>query len=1086
MSMRNIYFHQNINRHNAIVLQPNAYLTKNFFKMKILFASMLVLASGAVFAQDTETVNDTVIVTKQAANSIFLTGKIKDAANKKAAGGVRLQVENFSAAITNADGTFKLKVPNYQATIIVSGEGFDTRQIALKGRKTLDVSLLDEEHESFNEVITMPLGLQTKREVAASTAQYNVTTWSLNTAETPDALLQGRIAGLNAVRRSGSPGAGAELLLRGYNSLYATSKPLIVIDNMLFDANDYGKSIIANNFTNPLALIDVKDIDNITVLKDAASIYGSKGANGAIIVTTARAKEQATKIDFAAYTGINIAPSSLPVMQAADYRVYLSEVLQSKGMTSSEIAAQPYMNDNPSDPLYTSYHYNTDWQKKVFANSISNNYFLKVTGGDNIATYGLSMGYLKSQGDIKSTDISRYNTRFNAEFNFSKRFTGYTNLSYAYNEQNVKNLGIADKTSPIFLALTKAPFLGEHDVNSDGVQSPNLSDKDILGVSNPSSIVEKMRAYNKYYRFFGSFGFKFDINRYLTANTLVGVVYDKVRENIFVPNKGVAKDTLNNAVANNSLGTQVKRLFSFYNDTRLEYNRTFNKIHALNARLGLRYQKNSAEQDFALGYNSATDELISIQNGLSALRKVGGGSGEWNWMNAYFNADYAFNSKYFLTFNVAMDGSSRFGKDAKNGVAFNGNHFPVMPAVSAAWLVSSENFMAKSGIDLLKIRATYSVAGNDDIGNSTSRQTYTSQNLLGMQGLVRNGIANTALQWETNTKMNVGLDLSFLNERVNVSVDAYSNKTTNMLVYESLQAATGFNTILTNGGSMQNKGVELTVNARIINKPRFKWDIGFNVSQNKNQILSVPNGQFTTDYAGATILTANGQPANQFYGYTANGVFSTNAEAAASGLMKPNTDGSFTAFKGGDVRFADLNGDKIIDENDRSIIGNPNAAITGGITSRIVIKRFELNALFTVSQGNDIYNYLRYRLESQSGYQNQLLSVNNRWRNDGQITTTPKATYGDPMGNSRFSNRWIEDGSYIRLRTVSLQYFIPVKKGMLKNASIYINGNNLLTLTKYMGYDPEFSANSSLFAQGIDTGLDPIYKSVTLGIRLGL
>lgn len=1016
---------------------------------------------------------------------ISVTGKVTDAATKKPAAGVRVEVEQFSAAITDSVGGYTVRVPSYDAMITVSGEGYDTRRIPLAGRKRLNISLLDASFESFHETVTLPLTVKTKREVTASVGQYNVKGWQ-QSAETPDALLQGRVTGLNVVRRSGVQGVGANLFLRGYNSLYATNKPLIVVDNMLYDANDYGQSIIANNYTNPLALIDVRDIDNITVLRDASSIYGAKGANGAIVITTSRTTEQATKIDFGAFTGFNLAPKNLPVMNAADYRIYLSEVLQSKGMSSTEIDALPYMIDDRAHPQYAANHYDTDWQKRVMENSMNNNYYLKVTGGDNIATYGLSMGYAKNEGIIKTTDFSRYSTRFNAMFNFTKRFTGYANLAFTYNEQKMKDQGIAPKTAPVYLSLIKAPFLHDHEVNSEGVESPNLAGVDALGISNPSSVIEKMQAFNKYYRFYGSFGFKYDINNYLNASTLIGVVYDKVRENFFVPSVGVTKDTLDNDVADNRLGTQVKRLFSIYNDTRLEYSNTFNGVHNLAARVGVRYQNNDAEQDYALGFNSATDELISVQNGLAALRQVGGGIGEWIWLNTYLNADYHFRNKYFLSLNVAVDGSSRFGKEAVNGITISGRKFPVMPSLGAAWLVSSEPFMANSNIDLFKLRATYSITGNDDIGNYTSRHTYGYQNLLGMQGLVRNGIANPALQWETTRKMNVGLDLAFWNERLGITLEGYSNQTDNMLVYEELPDVSGFKTILTNKGKMKNTGWEVTLNARVLDAPKVKWDLGLNLSQYRNKVVAVPNGAFTTEFAGATLLTANGKPANQFYGYTTNGVYATDAEATAAGLKIVNEDGSEAAFKGGDIKFTDLNNDKIIDADDRSVIGDPNPALIGGINSRVQWNRFELNLLFTFSQGNDVFNYVRYRLESASGVENQLESVNNRWRHQGQVTNSPKATWNDVMGNNRFSDRWIEEGSYLRLRSLAVQYHIPIRKGVIKGVTAYATGNNLLTFTKYKGYDPEFSAGTSLFAQGIDTGLDPIFRSVTLGVRIGL
>lgn len=1052
----------------------------------MLAASLLVLAGSSICAQDSATTGNTVVLNRAATEKgVQVTGTVTASATQRTAAGIRLKVEGFSAAITDDKGRFTLRVPSYYSTVIVEGEGFNTQRIPLIGRQTISVSLLDESHESFNETVMLPFGPKIKSEVVAAVGQYNVNAGWGQPTEMVDGMLQGRIAGLNAIRRSGAPGVGANLFLRGINSLYASNKPLIIIDNMLFDANEYGQSIIANNYANPLNLIDVKDIDNVTVLKDASSIYGTKGANGAIIITTARARTQATRIDFAAFSGFNQAPKNLPVMDAADYRTYLHEMLQSRGFTPAQIQAQPYMNDDPQNPLYTQYHFNNDWQSNVLGNSMNQNYFLKVTGGDNIATYGLSLGFTNNGGIVKQTDITRYNTRFNAEFNFTRRFTGTTNLSFTYAEQNLKDQGIAEKTAPLFLSLIKAPFLNNREVNEKGVESPNLADRDTFGISNPSAVIEKMLAYNRAYRFFGSFGFNYDLSGSLRASTLVGVMFDKLRENFFVPRKGIADDTLSNAIAESRMGTQVKRLFSLYNDTRLEYKQTINRIHNLAARIGLRYQNNRAEQRFSQGFNSATDDLTNVQNGANALRQVGGGIGEWNWLNVYYNTEYGFRDKLFLTFNVAMDGSSRFGNEAPGGLRIAGNKFPLMPSIGAAWLLSSENFMAGSAIDLLKLRATYSIAGNDDIGNYNNGYTYVSQNLLGAQGLVRGGIGNPALQWETVKKLNVGVDLAFFNERVNLSVDAYRNRTTNMLVYQPLATITGFEAVLTNDGSMQNTGLEASLNVRVINSPHLKWDAGFNASTNKNEVLAVPGGRITTNFAGATILTAVGQPANQFYGYQTKGVFATDAEAA--GLSKKNADGSVSVFKGGDVRFVDVDGNNLIDERDRTVIGNPNPSFYGGFSNRVSWKRFELNALFTFSQGGDVYNYLRYRLESASGVENQLVSVNNRWRGQGHVTTMPKATWGDPMGNSRFSDRWIEDGSYFRLRSVSLQYDLPVTPtGFLRSLTIYGTANNVFTLTKYKGYDPEFSVTPSPFSQGIDTGLDPLFRNISLGVRLGL
>jgi hypothetical protein len=285
---------------------------------------------------------------------------------------------------------------------------------------------------------------------------------------------------------------------------------------------------------------------------------------------------------------------------------------------------------------------------------------------------------------------------------------------------------------------------------------------------------------------------------------------------------------------------------------------------------------------------------------------------------------------------------------------------------------------------------------------------------------------------------------------------------------------------------MSNKGLEVSVNARLVQRPSLKWDLGFNIGKNKSNIDAVPGGSLYTNYANATLITANGQAASLFYGYQSMGIFKTAAEASTSALTTKNNKGEILPFQTGDVKFKDLNGDKNIDENDRAVIGNPNPDFYGGINSRLIWKRFELNALFTFSKGNDVFNYLRYRLESQQDASNQIATVNNRWRTEGQITDMPRASWGDPLGNNRFSDRWIEDGSYFRLRSLSVSYNIPLKSGLINDINIYVNGSNLFTLTNYKGFDPEFSVGSNLFVQGIDTGLQPQFKNVTLGLRLGL
>ncbi|MFT3827231.1 MAG: SusC/RagA family TonB-linked outer membrane protein [Chitinophagaceae bacterium] len=1050
----------------------------------------LALTQG-LMAQDVKpdsaaAVTDTFVVIKKPETGIRATGTIIDAATNKPLAGINVSVPSFSAAITDEKGRFNIKVPSYKTTLFVNADGFQAKAVPLRGETDVTVNLYEENFDSYYDPATTPTGVRSKNEVTSSVSSINPQGWN-NGLETPDNYLQGLANGLTVTRKSGTPNIGSALFMRGMSSLYATNKPLIVVDGMIYDNADFGGSIISNNYNNPMSLIDIKDIDNITVIKDGTSLYGTKGANGVILITTAKAKQLATKIDFGVFYGLNFAPSKLPVMKAEQHRSYLSDMLQTQGFTNQQVAAQPYMTNDPNNANYYRYHAETDWQDEIFQNGKSQNVFLKVTGGDNIAKYALSMGYFKNDGVIRNTDATRYNTRFNADLNLSKKLTANANLSFSYGERNVQNQGNAPKLNPISVALSKSPFMHVHEIDSKGNVSPNLAEVDTLGFSNPATIVQKILGINKVYRFFGSLTFKYQVNNNLSVSSLFGLTNDKVRENFFIPRKGIVKDTLTATTADSRSGSQVKRLFGVYSDTRIAYQKTINRVHDVRAMAGLRYLQQTQEQDYGFGYNSATDELVNVNYGVASLRQVGGDIGKNNWLSTYAAVSYSFDNSIFINADIAVDGSSRFGKQVNNAPTFNGNEYAILPSIGAAWLISSERFMHNIPIiSFLKLRASYSHTGNDDIGNFTARQYYVSQNLLGMQGLVRGNIANPHLQWELNKKGNIGLDLGLLSDRIRISVDAYRNSTRDMIIMEDAPAASGFNYVTSNSGGMKTLGIEGNVQVRVINHSSLKLDVGAGITAYKNKITRLPNGPILTQFAGATIITETGKAANLFYGHKTNGVYSTDAEAAADGYSIRRADGTLAAFKGGDIRFTDLNNDHIIDDKDRQVIGNPNPDFTGSFTVGLSWKRFTLDALFTFTCGNDAYNYQRQQLESGATYSNQLESMGNRWRGQGQVTNMPKATWNDPMGNSRFSDRWIEDGSYLRLRSLSISYNLKVKPGFLKYVTVYATATNLFTVSKYLGYDPEFSATESVLGQGVDVGLEPQYRSTQAGVRIGL
>jgi TonB-linked SusC/RagA family outer membrane protein len=1050
----------------------------------LFFAGGLYIPLYAQEVKDSTATATTTINNK--VKGIFVKGVVKSSKTKAVLSGVNIAVDGFSAAITNDDGSFEIKVPNLEALLKISAENYQTKVYALRRQESgIEIFMSEANYAPSYEIANLAAGekMQYNNTNAASVVNFRNDQWSSPINESVGGFLQGKVAGLNTVRNSGTPGAGTYLSLRGFNSLYATNKPLIIVDGMIYDDEDYGSGIIQNNISSPLTNIDVKDIEDITVIKDGTSLYGTKGANGVIKITTTRATELSTKIDFTMYGNANQSPDQLPLLDANAYRVHLSQLETTRGLSQQQVAALPYMNDEVGSAGYYKYHNNTNWQDQVFKASTSQNYFLKVRGGDEIAKFGLSVGYLDSKGIVDKTNTKRYSTRLNAALKLTNKLSVDANLSFINNVQEQWDQGFAYKTSPIYLALTKSPLLTTNEVDDLGEVSPNLADVDYFNVSNPNAILENGFGRNNHYRFFGDLKFKYALNKDWDINTILGLTFNKERETFFIPDFGVANIILPTAIGTNRSGSEIQQYKSLYTDTYANYSKNFKNDHNLDVRFGVRTQSNKSESDLGLGFNSSTDDFTLVGAGSNLLRQVGGALGEWNWLNIYANADYNYRNKYFLTTSYAVDGSSRFG-DKLNG----DNKYALMTSLTAAWLVSSEGFMKNlKAIDYLKLRATYGYSGNDDIGNFTAQKYYVSQNLLGMQGLVRGNIGNPNLQWETVKKFNVGADLGIFNERVNASVDLFYNRTRNMIVYETISKATGFDYIASNSGAMRTLGADLELNARVIKSKDFTLDLGVNVSHYKNEIEGLPNGDILTQFAGATYLTSLGKDANLFYGLKSEGVYSTTADATAAGLNRRLTNGQLAPFTAGDMRFVDVNGDKIIDNNDRMVIGNPNPDMVGSFSANITFKRFSLQGLFNFSVGNDIYNGVRYNLEKMSGYENQSAAVANRWIAEGQLTDLPKATWGDPMGNAEFSSRWIEDGSYLRLKTLVLGYDFKVNDmNYIKYIKFYATANNLFTYTKYLGYDPEFSATSSIFGQGTDIGLAPQFRSFQLGLRLGL
>ncbi len=1023
-----------------------------------------------------------------------VTGKVVLDATGEPLAGISLQVvgARFSA-MTGDDGTFSIKVPvdakgKALSVIAVNGPTTEDILIPVRNQESLDIRLMLKGYNSItNKKIAMPLG---QKELSNVTSAVSVIGGdnSLSVKGGPEALMQGQVAGLNTLFRSGTDWSGANLVLRGHNSIYTNNSPLLVIDGLLIENQEFGVSLIEGQISTPLGCIDVKDIDQIVVLKDASSIYGVKGANGAIIIQTKRTEDISTHVDVSAFWGLNMQPKKYPMLGAADSKRYLTELAQTSGLSAKEVnnlawvnASKPQQNPDGSWNYgeYYKYNQNTDWQDEIFQTGFKQQYSLSVSGGDETAIYGVSLGFQNKDGLVEGTDFQRFNARLNAAIQFTDRIRLNTSMSFIYGNKNLSNEGSVSQVNPIYTALVKAPFTSIYSVDEYNVFSPAFEDVDALGAANPAVVTNDVVSENSFYRFMGSYTLEADLWKNWKLSTIFGIDYNKEREVIFYPTSGIPYANLANAEVTNQQMHRVERLFSISDETRLNYKNSWGD-HAFDGTLGLRYYHNQAEDDFGRGYNSASNYYQTIGAGDSELYQNGGALGNWNWLSFYLNADYAFKNRYFVDLTVSNDASSRYGENASS--------LQVYPGLNAAWLISSEEWMKDLDWNsYLKLRAGYNMSGNDDIGNYISRRYYITQAFLNNNGLVRGGLQNQDIKPERVTKMNLGIDAAFFNERLTVSLDAYHSRTNDLLIYSNAYSLTGFSSYVNNGGELSNTGVELAVGGRVMNKKAFVWDLNLTLAHNKNEVKELDCGSIRSTIGEGTVLTSVGSSIGVFYGYETNGVYSTNDEAAAEGLgtmlgsvRKP--------FEGGDVRFIDQNGDDLIDENDMVEIGDPNPAVFGGLTSIMQYRRFKLTANFNFSLGNDVYNYTRSQLENMSSYTNQTENVLNRWRTDGDVTAMPRATYGDPLGNSRFSDRWIEDGSYLKLKELSLSYDFNIKSSYITGLTVFGTCENLFTLTNYKGYDPEIvssSSNNPLY-QGVDAFTTPTARTFYIGLKLGL
>ena len=1042
----------------------------------VLPALIMVLVALPSFAQDTITVK----------------GLVLSNGNKPVAD-VSISIEGSSQlpVVTDSAGEFSIETGARDNWIIVSPTGnYKRKRIFLNRRESLKIFLAGDDMSSGDDPLTIMAQPVARRNMIPAHAELDVNEVYQSNIHSIDQYMQGQIPGMFVVNRSGMPGSGAVTTLRGVNSINATNQPLYVIDGIPLTSHGVFGSNLAGFAHNPLLDINPSDISRTLIIKDPSltSTYGSKASNGLIFIETLDPSVTQTSIILDLRFGYSLAPSNpIPQLNADQNKTLLSEVLFSSGMYEEDIRElYPGLYLTPEDDNYLDYQHNTDWQEIVFGNSFMSNMNVQVKGGDEIARYGLSFGYTNSGGIVKNTGYQAYNLRFVGRLNIFTWLKMNAGVSLNSISSRLKEAATVAETSPILASLAKSPLLNPFQYDIDGNELSALAEVDELGTSNPLATISNYEAKNNNYSFVSTLGLEGTINDNLSLYSNFNLTYNILKEEIFMPNLGM--ELYYNDEAFNVAKATNNELNTFYNQTYLSFNRTFGTNHYLTSNTGLHILANRFELDWGLTKNAhQNDQYRALQDGQNNLREIGGDNRIWNSATLYEYLNYAFRDKYLLTAALSFDASSRIGKNADTAIKIGNLPVGMFYSLGAAWRISNEFFLKnQSWLEDLKLRATAGISGNDDIGESSSKKYYTSVKFRETVGLFPAVIPNDQLTYETVTQLNAGLDLSLFGSRFITNLDLFKSTTKDMIIYNPLENYLGYDIRIENGGTMENKGWEIHTFLRIVDGYNFKWDIQANLSTLKNQITEIKGDKLVCQIPGGERVNMTGAPAYSFYGYIYEGVYSTGSAADDAGLV--NERG--IPFQAGDAIFQDISGpagerDGIINDYDKTIIGSSLPEYFGGISTAFSYKRWTLSGFISFVSGNDVFNYVRYRNEQMASLANQSVNVLNRWQYEGHETDVPRALWEDPVGNSDFSTRWIEDGSYMRVKNITLSYRIPEKFLVFNNAEFYVSANNIYTLSNYLGYDPEFAYSYSQIHQGVDYGLTPHPRQFIAGIKIG-
>ena len=1026
-----------------------------------------------------------------------LTGKLVNESGTPLPG-ASVSIKNSKiSTITDENGNFSLMAPANAQTLVFSYLGMEPQQVAIGSATNFNIRL-KESATTLSNIVVVGYGTVKKSDLTGSVARLEREEFIRDAPTNILQAMQGKIAGVNVTQNDGAPGAGLSIRIRGSNSFLGGTEPLYVIDGVPFNNSSSGSTPMSigddeKQTLNAMSFINPDDIESIDILKDASAtaIYGSRGANGVVLITTRKGKSGKDRIEANFTAGMAQVSKRLDVLNAAEYATYQNLAYTNSNIYTGTAYTLPYRGENVPDPNNPGQTYydkgpqdfigdNNNWQDRIFRSGLYQNYSVNINGGTDAGTHSITFNYLDQEGTIQNSDYNRFGLGLNLGRNISKTFKIGTSTSLASTLTNGVKTG-TDKSDAASAGVIRSALTFPSTI-SDPIAYDGVGD---AFITNPyiyvNDVLNKVRGLNIFSsnyleaRFLKDFKFRQNVGFNYSSSTRDQYYPTSVYEGFAMRGWGLKADNIWNNITSESILTYDKKI----------------EKHSLNVMGAGTFERTNGQSKRAEAKTFPNDNLQN--ENLAAgevIMPVVTNRYQSTLMSFLGRANYSFDDRYLLTLSYRQDGSSKFGKN---------NKWAGFPSAAAAWKISNEDFMKNvKTISDLKLRFSYGKTGNQGIGSYASLAKLSVYNYV-FGGAVQTGLANDIfagpanekLKWETTSAYNLGLDVGLFKNRLNLTIEAYKKITDDLLQNLTIPSSTGFKTKLVNSGSIENKGLEVSLNGTVIKAKDFEWSSNFNISFNRNKILSL-SADVTEQYArnistgDAPFIQTVGKPIGALYGYVEDGYYDNEAEVR-NDPQYTNQGDAIILRTIGEIKYKNLDGDPTsMSQSDRTFIGDVNPDYTFGFTNNFKYKRFDLSVFVNGVQGNDIIN-MNTRFNANLGTNKNITQemADGAWAagQDNSNATGPKIMR-QFFRNLLFSRRFIEDGSFVRIKNVTLGYDIPIKSTVISRMRVAVGVNNLLTFTNYSGFDPEMNSygdNPALF--GVDLGGYPNNRTYNFSLR---